>query len=472
MDVGGLGQLHGDLHAIGQALRRAAARRHVTVRVAIAATRVAAILMAAARDGISVVPPGTEAAALAPVSLEHLEILIGGDLAPRPRGRRAAARQQTSGYRHYRLAPSPASRPVSATSPMPAVVPVTWAEASADELHACRTLRRWGLSTLGDLIALPSSELFERLGQAGLRLQRLAGGTDLQPLVPQPDERRFEESIALEWPIETIGALSLVLERVLEPLSATLQRHDCGVAVLHVRLRLVTRAVYARRLELPTPLRDPAVLRTLVLLDLESHRPPAGIDEVQVVAEPAPAPFMQFSLLERARPTPERLSTLLARVQALMGGERCGVPVLRDSHRPDAFAMEPFPADDRRPGPGGDAAASRAATSVGRAVVRRCRRPLRARVATEHGRPVSMWMSRAAGGGGGKVMTSAGPWRSSGAWWGAASEDAEPDEHDDRQERLEAWDRDEWDVALATGAVYRIYRDRVLDDWFVDGVVD
>lgn len=69
-------------------------------------------------------------------------------------------------------------------------------------------------------------------------------------------------------------------------------------------------------------------------------------------------------------------------------------------------------------------------------------------------------------------MTSAGPWRSSGAWWGAASEDAEPDEHDDRQERLEAWDRDEWDVALATGAVYRIYRDRVLDDWFVDGVVD
>ena len=55
--------------------------------------------------------------------------------------------------------------------------------------------------------------------------------------------------------------------------------------------------------------------------------------------------------------------------------------------------------------------------------------------------------------------TCAGPWRTSGAWW----------EHDGQ---AGPWSRDEWDVALTDGAVYRIFRDRVTDGWFIDGVVD
>jgi protein ImuB len=35
-----------------------------------------------------------------------------------------------------------------------------------------------------------------------------------------------------------------------------------------------------------------------------------------------------------------------------------------------------------------------------------------------------------------------------------------------------AWNRDEWDVALSDGAVYRIFRDRERNQWFIDGVVD
>ena len=45
--------------------------------------------------------------------------------------------------------------------------------------------------------------------------------------------------------------------------------------MLHVRLRLVTRDVHERSLELPVPMRDARTLRTLLLLDLESHPPPA-----------------------------------------------------------------------------------------------------------------------------------------------------------------------------------------------------
>ncbi len=35
-----------------------------------------------------------------------------------------------------------------------------------------------------------------------------------------------------------------------------------------------------------------------------------------------------------------------------------------------------------------------------------------------------------------------------------------------------SWNRDEWDVSLSDGAVYRIFQDRDTDRWFIDAIVD
>jgi protein ImuB len=53
------------------------------------------------------------------------------------------------------------------------------------------------------------------------------------------------------------------------------------------------------------------------------------------------------------------------------------------------------------------------------------------------------------------VLSAWGPWRTAVDWWAAA-----------------ACRRDEWDVALSDGAVYRIFRDRDTERWFVDAIVD
>jgi protein ImuB len=53
----------------------------------------------------------------------------------------------------------------------------------------------------------------------------------------------------------------------------------------------------------------------------------------------------------------------------------------------------------------------------------------------------------------GAVLDRAGPWRASGDWWDVA------------------WSREEWDVALE-GGLYRIFRDRIRDEWFVEGELD
>jgi len=55
----------------------------------------------------------------------------------------------------------------------------------------------------------------------------------------------------------------------------------------------------------------------------------------------------------------------------------------------------------------------------------------------------------------GRVLAAAGPWRAAGDWW-----------------TPHAWDRDEFDVALSDGALYRLFRDRRRAAWFVEGSYD
>jgi len=80
-------------------------------------------------------------------------------------------------------------------------------------------------------------------------------------------------------------------------------------------------------------------------------------------------------------------------------------------------------------------------------MLRRVRPARRVPVATDDERP-----SRVDGQ---RVVGCAGPWRASGAWWD-----------------VEAWARDEWDVALGDGTLCRLARDLTTDGWSLDGVYD
>jgi len=472
LDVEGLERLVGDPRAIGERLHQAASDRGIVpVRVAVAGTCTAALLLAAARAGVTVAAAGEEAEALAPLPLRTLAVLAAEEREARsqkPEGERREARGERE------LAPS--AQPL-APGPQPLAV-----------------LSRWGLRTLGELTALPAADLSERLGQDGIRWQRLARGEDTGPLVPAPEEEPFEASLQLEWPIAELEPLSFVLTRLLDPLCQRLERRDRAAALLHLRLRLVTRDLHLRSLQLPAPMRDPRVLRTLLLLDLESHPAPAGIDAVTLSIDPAPGRIVQESLLTRALPAPELVSTLVARLQALMGEGRCGSPVTVDSYRPGAFAMRPFVVEQgqkqegerreargerreaggergfsnpesRIPNPG-ELAPSPQPLAPG---LRRFRLPIPARVLIDGLRPISVRTDRPALAGG-RVQAAAGPWRTSGEWWKtpAAPADAQPL----TPPRRAGWNRDEWDVALSDGGLYRIFEDRDTGRWFVGAVVD
>lgn len=446
LDVSGLGRLIGEPPAIAAAITRALAEVGLAAAgVALAPTRTAARLLAAQRPG-------------------------------------------------YPISRLP-EIPVSCLAPLEILPP---AINHRDRARPYETFERWGIATLGDLAALPAADLSSRLGRRGVALQRLARGHDARPFVPAADTPRYIGRLELEWPIEALEPLSFVLARLLEPLAVALERADRGAAAIRLELRLTTRATHARVLQLPAAMRDPRVLRTLLLLDLESHPPAplsgfggtapasAGIDVVTIELDPAPARITQCSLLERAVPSPETLSTLAARLSALVGESRIGSPRLLDTHRPGAFVMERY-APETRGAEGTHAAHGATGAGAEGAVLRRQRVPPAIRVAVERGRPVHVAAARR-GMPQGAVTQAAGPWRTSGGWWtrsGAGGQGPEHGAEEDpcraegglvpptpRSDREGGWNRDEWDVALDSGVVCRIFQDRITERWFLDGLYD
>lgn len=387
LDLHGLARAWPQPETLGRALVDAARGRGLDdPRVALAFSRVAARLLAAGREGLTVASAGQEAELLAPLPLA----LLG-------------------------LSPERAD-----------------------------LFQRWGLRTLGDLAGLPAGGLAERLGPEGPRLRRLARGEDDTPLVPALPPECFECALELDWPVEGLEPLAFLLARVLEPLGQTLAARGRRAAALTLELRLVDTSVHRRTLKPAAPTAEPRTWRTLLLLDLETHPPRDAIQALSVRAEPTPARQVQFSLLDPAQPSPERLAETLARLQEWTAAGRGGAAAPLDTHRPGAFAIETFspgPFKASAPEPGGTPA---------RLGLRAFRPPRPARVSVEAGAPVFV----AAAGVRGAVVDRAGPWRASGDWWDAA------------------WSREEWDVAVAEAGVYRIFRDRLRDEWFVEGELD
>jgi protein ImuB len=308
------------------------------------------------------------------------------------------------------------------------------------------TLERWGIRRFHELAALPPLGIAERLGAEGLRLRELARGEAERKLLPLEEAARFEDAVELEYPVELLEPLAFVLARLINGLCTRLATRALAADELRLRLKLETGGAYERALRLPAPSLDGKAFLKLWQLELEAHAPGAPVVEAWMGVNPVKPRAAQGGLYVAAAPEPVKLELTLARIRAIVGEGRAGSPELLDTYRPEGWRMvggwKSAARGSRADGPGGRPVRPTLALRV-------FRPPRAARVALAQGQPGFV----AAEGIRGKVLEFAGPWRSSGDWWTA-----------------EAWSRDEWDIALSDGALYRIYCEA--RGWFVEGSYD
>lgn len=384
--VAGLGHLFGKPENIAQAIARRAAELGLRANVAIAPNPDAAVQAARGIAGVTVIASAEQAAQV----IGHLDI-----------------------------------------------------DALAPPEDIAAMLALWGIRTCGELAALPKDGIAERLGPAGVELQKLARGGGDRPLVPSPAVTVFAGAIELEYPVTLLEPLAFLLGRLLNELCAKLDSHGFAAHEIRLRLALEGGGEHTRALRLPYPMRDARTFLKLLTLDIDMHPPAAPVAGVALAMEPVNPRVVQHGLFIPLAPEPQKLELTLARILKLVGEANAGAAEIPDTHRPGAFRMRRFcppPADARVPAP-----------SRSRLAARIYRPPLRANVNAQNGAPARV----SARGIRGNVMASAGPWRTSGDWW-----------------REDAWSRDEWDVALSDGALYRIYRDRRDGEWFIEALYD
>ena len=304
LDIAGLERLFGPPAKLARSLAERASELGLEANVAIAGNPDAAIQAARGFTGVTVIPPGKQAERL------------GG-------------------------------------------LPVDVLEAAPEILE---TLDRWGVRNLRALAALPAVAIVERLGQEGLRLQKLARGAVERPLVPAEPPLRFEETMELEYPVELLEPLAFVLGRLLEQVCARLGARALATNELRLRLgledvscfefqvsrdQLETRntkreTLFERAVRLPVPMLDARLFLKLLQLDLRAHPPSAPVSKVMLMAVPVEPRPGQGGLFLPESPAPDRLELTLARLAGIVGEQKIGAAELVDTHRPDAFRMTRF----------------------------------------------------------------------------------------------------------------------------------
>jgi protein ImuB len=334
-------------------------------------------------------------------------------------------------------------------------------------------LHQWGIHTVGQLAALPRDELAARLGARAIELWERANG-------------RAERILKLVSPIEP---LLFILRRFLQQLATRLNAIYLVAKELRLRITFRDKSQYERIFKIPQPTNNEDILFRMLHTHLENFTSKHPIVAIELEAQPSRSVWQQFGLFETALRDPVQLHETLARLIGLLGADRVGTPVLEETHRPDAFRMEPFawgPSrtgiwDDEEKGshsaltgaarpslPAGERERDACDSTAARGCVplRRFRKRTKATVLLENNRPahvraaevrarhgtsLSDWRTGLAVEGTTKAQD--GPFPLSGNWW------------DER-----AWVRVEWDVEIENGVIARCHCDE--EGWAIDGIYD
>ena len=316
-------------------------------------------------------------------------------------------------------------------------------------------LHKWGIHTVGQLAALDKEQLGARLGPEAIRMWERANGRSnrLLKLIRPPES--FQESFEFEREIETTEPLLFMLRRFLEQLSVRLAAIYLVAKELTLRITFENKQIYQRIFKIPQPTNDVDLLFRMLQTHLENFRSEHPIVAVELSADPIKPAGEQFGLFETTLRNPQQLSETLARLTALLGSDQIGTPVLEETHRPDAFRMQPFswaaavstvPSGINHQS-GHDSHALR--TPHATAALRRFRPAVSVSVLQDEDKPAHVTSAARSG----KIIAQRGPYLLSGNWWDEKS-----------------WRRAEWDLELKNGELVRAHKHDGL--WKIDGVYD
>ncbi len=289
-----------------------------------------------------------------------------------------------------------------------------------------------GLRTLADFRQLPRQGLTERFGSRAGHWHDLVSGKNRRLLKLHRPPESLLQTLEFDDPVHSAESLVFALNRLLHVLASRLATRHLAASVLKIRLRL-TEGGMEREIHLPEPLRDPVSLLKPIQTLIDSLVLPSPVMAVELDAE-ATIPFSrQNDWTRRQLPNPERWADTLAKLEAVVGSGRVGIPIPQAVHRPDAFELREATSIGSRP--------TFNLPPAGSLPLRRFRPPAKISVAFEtnpkaYPSPLALLTGPHCG----QVLESRGPFPSSGNYWDPGA----------------SWKRVEWDIRVEQAPLLRL----------------
>ncbi len=319
------------------------------------------------------------------------------------------------------------------------------------EAKARDGLTRLGISTVGDLLELPSSGVMRRFGPEAARLWRLARGDAKPRMRPKAAVEAIERTLHLDHGAKKASVLLFVIKRLLGELFAQIANRHEVLTSLTFTLKQDDGAIAQHTIKPAAPtLQEPVVL-DLVRLRLDAIELSSEVLDITVAAETTDATSDQLRMyFDRPRRDRKAAHAALARLRAELGDDAVLCAKLKDGHLPQASyswvpidqlperAVRPVRLDDRR-------------SLDERCLVRRIfPRPVALPPQSRHVRDDG-WLIN--GLEYGSVVRSSGPYLVSGGWW--------------RREVHREYQYAE----TQRGDILWVYYDRIRRRWYLHGVV-
>ena len=315
------------------------------------------------------------------------------------------------------------------------------------ELDHYETFALWGITTLGELAALPQEEMPSRFGQQSRHWLALARGNEDHTFQPLKEKFKLKEHIVFETPIWQLDALLFIGSNMIGNLVSRASCRELSLASLHIEMSLERSLAYKRLIQPAIPSTDRKFLLKLLQLELGAHPPQAAVLSLTLTADAGRQSKIQLGLFAPQAPEPSRLDVTLARLKAMIGSDRVGSPALLDSHCPGRFEMQDFSVLNQLP--------QSQPASTPRTTLRRIRPPYSLSLQIADGKPRSFRHGSSRY----DVSIAYGPWQSSGSWW-----------------NVDRWDLEEWDVMATTttgeSVSCLLVHDHLNGKWLLDAYYD
>lgn len=285
----------------------------------------------------------------------------------------------------------------------------------------------WGIFDLGSFADLPHDELVVRFGEIAVENLRKITGEFFRAgnWNVKENEYRWEQNFEKE--ITNLEPLMFVLSSGIRRIFDRL--NNFGLSTQKAEITLFSRkAEKCYEIKTVFPTRNEKLWLKQIMLGLEKDLPEDDISRVELQFEPAKPRSIQSDLFSGFQAEPANLGLVASKIQKLVGDENMGIPQLLDSRRPKPFTLltDLSLLTERSTEIVPDK------TEIAPVFYYR-----RIPVSVEFfkGQPSTLFMQ----GRSFRVKNFGGPWRASSNWF--------------EQDSVK---RDEWDIEIETGAVYRV----------------